>query len=178
MSLGLAVLFSARLRLISPYFWHVQMIQASFTQLVLLWAVGYVAAKVVFTVTGCNLGRWNAAVPGIGIVSTFVGLILVSTYYYCPVCRTPPGIPAWCEVGIAGAPIPSRFFLHDRPDVGEHLSDSCGGFTQMPPSRVRLNSATVANYVIAVMALPLIIALPLKICSRKRGLFRPGSARP
>jgi hypothetical protein len=168
MSLGLAVLLSSRLELISPYFWHVQMIQASFAQLVLLWAVGYVAAKVVFRATRCNLGRWNAAVPVIGIASAFVGLILVSTVYYCPVCRTTLPVPAWCEVGILGAPIPARFFIYDRPDVGPRteMSDSC----DMTGSKdqVRLNSATVANFVIGVVAVPLVLALPLKIWSRKR----------
>jgi hypothetical protein len=178
MSLGLAVLLSARVETLSPYFWRVQMIQASFAQLVSLWAVGYVAAKVTFRLTGCNLGRWNAAVPVVGILSVFVGFILVDTYYYCPVCRIPPGIPAWCEVGIAGVPIPSRLFIYDWPDVGPRTewSDSCGEFSEPPAGRVQLNPATVANFVIGIVALPLILALPLKIWNRKRRLLPPANA--
>jgi hypothetical protein len=93
MSVSFAALAFQRVRLFPPYFWHRQMIQLDFMQMVSLWAVGYVATMVVFRICGLR-SWWQVSAPVIGVVSAFVGLVLESSYYYCPFCHAPPEFPA------------------------------------------------------------------------------------
>lgn len=171
--MSVAVLASELLRLFPGYFWHVQMIRADLAQLLLLWAPGCLATIIVFQICGLRSWGWRIPAPFIGIASTFVGLVLVSSYYYCPICQLPPDFPAWCEVGVSGMPIPSRYFVYDVSEIGPETeyTDSCDEWTEKR-SNVHLNMATAANFFIGVVASPLILALAVTLWRRRLSHLR------
>jgi len=168
MKMSFAVLASELLRLFPVYFGHVQMMRADFTQLVLLWAPGCVLTMIVFQICGLRSFAWRISAPVLGVVSAFVGLVFASSYYYCPVCQTPPEFPAWCEVGVSGLPIPSRYRIYDVSEIGPETeyTDSCDEWTEKR-SNVQLNTATAANFFIGAVASPLILALPVNLWRRR-----------
>jgi hypothetical protein len=67
--------------------------------------------------------------------------------------------------------------MHDWPDVGPRTeqSDSCGEFFEHP-NRVQLNAATVVNFLIGLLAVPLILTLSFRVWNREHRLVPPGNA--
>jgi hypothetical protein len=151
------------------YFWRYQLKGLPVQLLVLIYSIGFVIAYGAMVFLSRPSGSARSALPLLrpltAMVSPLLGLIFVGIAYYCPICSTKPD---WCEVAIVGVPFPSSSFGMDLPDVGPRTqeTDSCGDFF-MRDRHVKLNASSVGNFLVGILALPLVLACTSSRLSRR-----------